>query len=523
MNTTRKKRLLTGLVGMTLFLMLVMCGSVMAAEEPFTVEKDGFVYKVYTDGSPNLHSVFVSEYKGSSESVEFPTPTSLEIDGETYTAIEETEFMVGNGNTPVLSSNNVKKVAIPNGYTAISDSAFSGCSSLTEIAIAGSMERICTDAFAGCSDLTNYYIDGNPSFYGDPRIAQGSDGSANNKQVTVYIKSGTGNDNDNHVKDYVNTTNTTQNRTGTNTEILLMTADNPYSMSTVQPGDGQSGSNNNNNNNNDNNSNSNNNNNSNDSNNNNNNNDNNSNNPTNTNTTGTGSDQGSGNVQVVATQMGEDGTPLGKGASAAAAEECLINYSKETDPAGSVFSVLQLKVSKVTKDSLKLTWKKAPGASKYLVFGNKCGKANHYEKQTETTATSLTVKKIGKNKIAKGTYYKFIVVAVDGSGTIVSTSKTVHGATSGGKNGNDKKVTTNAKKNKVSLKVKKKFKLKAKPVPASSTLKVSRHRGMVYESSNPNVATVSKKGVIKGVAKGNCFVYAYTQNGVMAKVKVTVK
>ena len=37
------------------------------------------------------------------------------------------------------------------------------------------------------------------------------------------------------------------------------------------------------------------------------------------------------------------------------------------------------------------------------------------------------------------------------------------------------------------------------------------------------VAKITKKGVVKGVGKGTCFVYAYAQNGVYAKVKVTVK
>ena len=101
--------------------------------------------------------------------------------------------------------------------------------------------------------------------------------------------------------------------------------------------------------------------------------------------------------------------------------------------------------------------------------------------------------------------------------------KTVHVATKGGKVGNDKSVKTAAKKNKVALKRGQRFRLKAKAVPDSKKLKVRRHRGMAYESSNPKVAKISNKGVIKAVGKGTCHVYAYTQNGVFAKVKVTVK
>ncbi|MBQ1406888.1 MAG: Ig-like domain-containing protein, partial [Eubacterium sp.] len=53
--------------------------------------------------------------------------------------------------------------------------------------------------------------------------------------------------------------------------------------------------------------------------------------------------------------------------------------------------------------------------------------------------------------------------------------------------------------------------------------KVKKHRKIMYETSNAKVATVSAKGVIKGVKKGTCFVYAYAQDGVCAKIKVTVK
>ena len=115
------------------------------------------------------------------------------------------------------------------------------------------------------------------------------------------------------------------------------------------------------------------------------------------------------------------------------------------------------------------------------------------------------------------------MVALNAKNKVVSTSKTVHVATAGGKVGNSKKVTTKAKKNKVTVKVKKTFKLAAKTVPQSKKLKVKKHRVVMYESSNPTVASVTKKGVIKGLKKGKCKVYAYAQNGVFAVITVTVK
>ena len=52
--------------------------------------------------------------------------------------------------------------------------------------------------------------------------------------------------------------------------------------------------------------------------------------------------------------------------------------------------------------------------------------------------------------------------------------------------------------------------------------KVDIHRKVAWESDNISVATV-KNGKIKGVKAGTCYVYAYAQNGVTAKIKVTVK
>lgn len=82
-----------------------------------------------------------------------------------------------------------------------------------------------------------------------------------------------------------------------------------------------------------------------------------------------------------------------------------------------------------------------------------------------------------------------------------------------------KSVLTKAKK----LKKGKSLKLKAKAVPQSLKLKVKKHVEVRYESTNKKIATVSKKGVVKAKKKGSCYVYAYAQNGVCKKVKVTVK
>ena len=124
-------------------------------------------------------------------------------------------------------------------------------------------------------------------------------------------------------------------------------------------------------------------------------------------------------------------------------------------------------------------------------------------------------------KIIKLLYRDYVKAykLVDGKKVILARGKTVHIATTGGKYGNPKAVKVN--KDNVSLKVNKKYTIKASMVKSDKTIK--KHEDIKYESSNTSVATVSSKGVITATKKGTCTVYVYAQNGVYKKVKVTVK
>ncbi len=195
----------------------------------------------------------------------------------------------------------------------------------------------------------------------------------------------------------------------------------------------------------------------------------------------------------------------------------------ETEPAGTCYGLLQAKAKKVTAKSVKFVWKKVDGAAKYIVYAAKCGKGNKSTKVAELTGTSFTLKKLEDKKVKKGTYYKALVIAVDKDSNVLTTSKVIHAATTGGKFGNTKSINTNAKKNKVALKKGKTFKLKAKLIPQKKGLKIQNHRKVAYESSDTAVATVDAKGKIKGVGPGSCEVYVYVQNGISKIIKVTVK
>ena len=217
-------------------------------------------------------------------------------------------------------------------------------------------------------------------------------------------------------------------------------------------------------------------------------------------------------------------SPVGRGASAAEAEKAIMNAASEEGPAGTEYGLLKLKSKKQTGKSITLNWSKVKGAAKYVIYGSKCGKTSKMVKLASSTGKSRKFKKIKGKKIKKGTYYKFIIVALDKNNKVVSTSKVIHVAAKGGKVGNHKsiKVSKSVIKKAKSLKKGKTLKLKAKAVKASQ-LKVRTHRKVAYESSNPKIATVSKKGVVKAKKKGKCYVYAYAQNGVYRKIKVIVK
>ena len=206
--------------------------------------------------------------------------------------------------------------------------------------------------------------------------------------------------------------------------------------------------------------------------------------------------------------------PIPAADEASIVEAQILSVSGEKDIPDSSFALLQLQAKKVTKNSIKIGWKRVGGAVKYVIYQNKCGQA--YRKYTEQTGTTITQKKLQKN-----TYYKYIVAAVDGRGNVLARSKAIHVATKGGKKGNVKKVTSGSSK--VTLKIKKTTKIKAKAISESGKVKVAKHRGLSYESSDMKVATVSKSGKIKAVGTGKCTIYVYAQNGAFAKVKVTVK
>ena len=214
------------------------------------------------------------------------------------------------------------------------------------------------------------------------------------------------------------------------------------------------------------------------------------------------------------TQSKTSTVAIGEGSDVGKVNRKILNCKNDKDLAGSTFGKLCVKVKKSKKKAISLTWKKIQVAKTYVIYGAKCGTS--YKKIATVHRKTFTNK-----KLKKGTYYKYMVVALNEKGKVVAISKLIHVATKGGKVGNCKKLKVN--KSKVNLKQGRKFKLKVKQIAKSKKVKIKKHRKTAFESDNQDVAVVSKKGVITAKKKGKCSVYVYAQNGVYKQVKVTVK
>ncbi len=210
-------------------------------------------------------------------------------------------------------------------------------------------------------------------------------------------------------------------------------------------------------------------------------------------------------------------------------DETILSMHNDDDIEGSSFALIQARAEKTNKNSIKLKWNNVTNAHGYKIYGNKCGKKNKYK--YITTITNGNTTKFIPKKLKKGTYYKYIVRAyqlVDGQEVTIAVSKTIHATTTGGKFGNaksvklqtDKQLRKKSGKYSLTLKNNKKYKVKASEIKQSK--KINIHRRINFESSDTSIATV-KNGIIKGIGKGTCYIYAYAQNGTYVRIKVTVK
>ena len=185
-------------------------------------------------------------------------------------------------------------------------------------------------------------------------------------------------------------------------------------------------------------------------------------------------------------------------------------------------TIVMLKAATSGTNAVKLSWTKADTATKYVVYGNKCG--SDEKKLTTVKSNSYTVKKIGKTKLVANEFYKFKVVAYNES-TKLATSKTIHfitGKTSG-KYANASKITATTAK--LTLEV-------GQTAKVGATVKIYKNKKHIpsnhgsklrYVSDNKAVATVSSKGTVEAIGEGTATIYIQDVGGLYSKTIVTVE
>jgi hypothetical protein len=182
------------------------------------------------------------------------------------------------------------------------------------------------------------------------------------------------------------------------------------------------------------------------------------------------------------------------------------------------FNHLRL-TAEATKTSQKLTYAKVSKADGYLIYGAKCGQEMKKLANVKGTITSYTV-----TNLTQGTFYKYQVKAyqlIDGKQVIIAISKVIHSVNEGKTYANPTKVTVDTASVKLAVG---ESKTVICQLVQPEGKKLKQHTVVIrYEASNKKVATVNSKGKITAKAKGTCYVYAYAQNGIYKKIKVTVE
>ena len=184
-----------------------------------------------------------------------------------------------------------------------------------------------------------------------------------------------------------------------------------------------------------------------------------------------------------------------------------------------------------TGSQINIKWGKVKDASGYDIYVQYCGKkfkSTPTQIAKSNKRTSCVVKKVNGKKLNLTKNYKIRVVAykyVDGKKVVLAKSLTAHIV------GRKSKKYTNVKSITVK-KTKETIRLgKTRTIKAKVNLQDKRKKQLSkahaaefrYVSTDKKVATVSKKGKIKAVGKGKCYVYVYAKNGCAKKITVTVK
>ena len=183
-----------------------------------------------------------------------------------------------------------------------------------------------------------------------------------------------------------------------------------------------------------------------------------------------------------------------------------------------------------TADSVTLEWNRYDDAEGYIVYGSLCnGNGKKYKLKKLAVINDPETTEFTVTGLEEGRHYKFRVKAfkvVDGKKYVTVKTYLVHATTAGGKCKTTAAVdidqTGMKKADALTLKAGRTYDIKAVRYDAKGS-KV-RHSGIKYQSTNPEIATVSlKTGKITAVGKGKCSVFVIAENGLCEEIKVTVK
>lgn len=205
-------------------------------------------------------------------------------------------------------------------------------------------------------------------------------------------------------------------------------------------------------------------------------------------------------------------------------EKVIQTLTGKAEVPDSSFRILRARAARTRKMNIQLKWRSVPGASGYLIYGGqRVGVLQKLENIKNGSTVTYT-----HSGLIPNMYYRYVVVAYQNVGSgkedlrVLSCSPVIIAATLGGKYRNTQSVKLGAKK--INLQKGQKQKLGASVVSKESKGKKYRNFLKIrYESANPAVARVNRNGRIKAVGKGKCYVYAYAQDGIFARVKVIVK
>lgn len=174
-----------------------------------------------------------------------------------------------------------------------------------------------------------------------------------------------------------------------------------------------------------------------------------------------------------------------------------------------------------------ISWKKVKGADGYFIYASKCSDKKKIRKLKRIYTISSPEKTSYVNKkLKKNTGYKYEVRAyrfINGRKVVFGRSLQLHAMTKGSKTYDNPVGVRISGKAELTLKTGRTKKIKAETVLPKGR-KCKWHIAKIrYLVSDTNVVSVSKKGKITAKSPGKAVVYAITQNGEMAKLKVRVK